>query len=467
MRLVRSALQNSQLYAVLAAFALALGTSHPMKAATYKTDWLSPAWTPCEDVGVHGTARYYYEAQQQFSSPTGSMVVNSISLYGTSASFNASDSFLTASVSVVKGSVTLKTVKLARPTDASIEPAPGPNETRRLYLPQGSSLNVPAGGTLSVAVSAAKNHCSINNSTHTLDPFESSTARQVERKPSALSLVSLSSSPQTRSVVGPCEFDPTRLEFVGDPAQQSLCLLRHVSMFGRIDPEKPSLNEDFLALVGKPPDISYAEVRRFFAKHNIEPATIGGDSDSLSLSMFCNCTPRYFLIHDVSSPNYGSQEFPADINDSSWAGNDLSRWRSDPGAHVYINRLGQSVSARDFNVPWRATKFEKALGPRTKGLFLQIELVQPRRSFPAGSNTNDALAPQPGFTSAQLDKLAQVYVIASVRAGRWLVPAFHAVIDDGIPNGHDDPQNFDLAHWISSVLALRTQMIHERSADSI
>ena len=28
-----------------------------------------------------------------------------------------------------------------------------------------------------------------------------------------------------------------------------------------------------------------------------------------------------------------------------------------------------------------------------------------------------------------------------------MVPAFHAAVDAGIPDAHDDPQNFDLAHW--------------------
>jgi hypothetical protein len=31
------------------------------------------------------------------------------------------------------------------------------------------------------------------------------------------------------------------------------------------------------------------------------------------------------------------------------------------------------------------------------------------------------------------------------RAGRWLIPAFHAVIDEGIYDKHDDPQNFEFA----------------------
>jgi TonB family protein len=64
---------------------------------------------------------------------------------------------------------------------------------------------------------------------------------------------------------------------------------------------------------------------------------------------------------------------------------------------------------------------------------------------------NDARTPDPAFTTAQYDRLALVYVIASVRAERWLVPAFHAAIDAQIPNGHDDPLNFDIDSFARSV----------------
>ena len=44
-----------------------------------------------------------------------------------------------------------------------------------------------------------------------------------------------------------------------------------------------------------------------------------------------------------------------------------------------------------------------------------------------------------------------LYTIASVRSGQWLVPAFHAAIDAEIPNGHDDPLNFDIDSFANSL----------------
>ena len=32
-----------------------------------------------------------------------------------------------------------------------------------------------------------------------------------------------------------------------------------------------------------------------------------------------------------------------------------------------------------------------------------------------------------------------------------MVPAYHCTLDTGIPDGHDDPQNFDLALWAKKI----------------
>ncbi|MGB6889937.1 MAG: hypothetical protein WBE25_00465, partial [Xanthobacteraceae bacterium] len=44
-----------------------------------------------------------------------------------------------------------------------------------------------------------------------------------------------------------------------------------------------------------------------------------------------------------------------------------------------------------------------------------------------------------------------LYTIASVRRGNWLIPVFHAAIDAEIPNGHDDPLNFDIDSFANSL----------------
>jgi hypothetical protein len=156
--------------------------------------------------------------------------------------------------------------------------------------------------------------------------------------------------------------------------------------------------------------------------------------------------------------NYRTQPWPVSIDDDPKI-NNLARYACSNDierAHGFINRGGKIFLAHDFAVPWRATKFETAsnFGPALKGLFLHIELIQPRRALKGYGSRNDFLAPTPGFSQAQYDSLALVYTVASRRAGFWMIPAFHSVLDEGIRNKHDDPQNFELAQFAQSLDAL-------------
>jgi hypothetical protein len=160
------------------------------------------------------------------------------------------------------------------------------------------------------------------------------------------------------------------------------------------------------------------------------------------------------VIHDTSGPNYGRRSFPSDIDDTSRI-NDLSHFECSDGhgkAHVVVNRVGGMLLNHELSTPWRETKFELAanFSGALKGLFLHTEMIQPRRSA-SRRGRDDSLAPSPGFTAAQYDRLALLYTIASVRAGHWLIPAFHAALDADIPNGHDDPMNFDIASFAGSL----------------
>jgi hypothetical protein len=99
-----------------------------------------------------------------------------------------------------------------------------------------------------------------------------------------------------------------------------------------------------------------------------------------------------------------------------------------------------------------ATKLEQTnLAGGARKLFAHVENVQPRIK-PAGSWA--WIAPEPGFSPAQEKRLALAYVVASLRAGRWLIPAYHFNIDQGLPDVHDDPQNADLGRWVGVVEAV-------------
>ena len=264
--------------------------------------------------------------------------------------------------------------------------------------------------------------------------------------------------------MGPCEFDPARMSFKGDAAEQAACLTSKVLKFGQLGP-KNELPEGFSKRVGQSTDLPRREavanlleefgLREFAAKLS-DP--VGSANDNDPMSPFTT----YFVMHDTSSPNYRRGDFPPDI-DRDPTINNLGRYMCSNHielAHVFINRGGAVLFAHDFGVPWRATKFEMAtnFASALKGLFGHVELIQPRRSEPGRGWTNDFQAPNPGFSAAQYERLAIVYIVASVRAGYWLIPAFHAVIDEGIYDKHDDPQNFEFVAFNESLEKLLARL---------
>lgn len=276
--------------------------------------------------------------------------------------------------------------------------------------------------------------------------------------------------PTTLKNMGPCEFDPEKLSFKGTAAEQAACLARPVLPGGAIDKEPGKLPEDFLARVGTTKDlpalsdlmtyllaVGFARELAFGLPLPISRAN-SNDADAPSA--------RYFVIHDTSAPNFRQKPFP-EFADWDHGINNLNRYRCanaiEP-AHFFINRRGEILKGHDFLVPWRATKFEGAtnFGTRLRGLFVHTELIQPRRAMPGRGWLNDFLAPTPGFSRAQYDRLALVYIVASRRAGEWMIPAFHAVIDDGIYDKHDDPQNFEFAKFNDAINRLLNRIPHGR-----
>jgi hypothetical protein len=273
-------------------------------------------------------------------------------------------------------------------------------------------------------------------------------------------------APVTLKNMGKCTFDLEALAFSGTPAEQAKCLLNPVQPVGRLGPPLSELPAVLAVRVGGQVDLpSRKTLRKWLAERNLDDPL--GVSLTRAVSQARENEPNqrpatYFVIHDTSTPNYGGLPWPRSL-DTDPKINNLGRYSCSNDierAHVFINRAGAIMLAHDFEVPWRATKFEMAtnFGSALKGLFLHIELIQPRRRDPKFGRRNDYVAPQPGFTPAQYDALAVVYTVASVRAGFWMIPGFHAVLDEGIHNKHDDPQNFELDAFAGSFERLLSEL---------
>jgi hypothetical protein len=266
--------------------------------------------------------------------------------------------------------------------------------------------------------------------------------------------------------MGACEFNPETASFKGEVPEQLRCLLRAFDKSRNLAPMLERVPAAFAERAGQTDGLpsrealltllSRLDLETDFGTYLWQPLARARDNDPEAPAA------RYLVIHDTSGPNYGRRPWPANIDEHPKI-NGLRNFRCSDGwevAHVVINRRGEMLLGHELGVPWRATKFERArnFGTSLKGLFLHVELIQPRRAAPGRWRRNDALAPTPGFSAAQYERLALVYTIASVRAERWLIPAFHAPIDAGIRGGHDDPQNFDLDAFAASLDALLARL---------
>lgn len=269
-----------------------------------------------------------------------------------------------------------------------------------------------------------------------------------------LSFVSCLLSSAVMAQNSPCKFDETTLQFAGRPVKQARCLLRPNKIGGVLGEELKKLPAPLEDLIGEKVRIKTEKFRKYLQKHKIDEEKIGGSLDQpLSTAKLPDgetIQALYFIIHDTSSPYLQDAPFPDNFDtDANWRGNDLTIWLKQPVAHIFVNRLGETITTTPFEEPVRkgwGTKFARDfLMADGKGLQIHIELIQPRRRDAAKMPPeNDLIAPFPGFTEKQYERLALLYAAASRRRGTWLIPAYHSAVDAGIRDAHDDPQNFEL-----------------------
>ena len=247
-----------------------------------------------------------------------------------------------------------------------------------------------------------------------------------------------------------CPFDSS------DENLLARCLIRPVLRGGNPGPIPSDLPQTLKELIGQPMNVSLVKLRQYLADNSISDHSVGGEIKQDVTKA------RFFVIHDTSWPEISAANFPSNMNETTWAGNKLSSWvQSNTPTHVFVNRVGESAMKANFKDVVGATRYEagrdfstatarRQARDRRRGLFVHIELIQPRRRSNPNSSYFD-IPPSPGFTREQLDRLALLYVVASVRANRWLLPAFHLSVDATIAGAHDDPQNFEMETWLNSL----------------
>ncbi|NSL87248.1 hypothetical protein ECE50_010435 [Chitinophaga sp. Mgbs1] len=255
-------------------------------------------------------------------------------------------------------------------------------------------------------------------------------------------------------------FNRETLEYPGDKEQQAKLLLRKPVLWGKIKEKSAVIDTAFIIFLKTDPGISKDRLKQYLDEKHIREAEVGGSIAKPLSGVTKNgkhTLARYFVIHDMSTPSI-PHRFPDNINDATWGYNRLSHWKwnagKQPPSHTMITRLGTSKTMIDFSEKKKATKFERdILGPSYYGLFLHVEMLQPR-IYPPGTAKSAPVAPDPGFTDAQYERLALMYICAGIRKGEWLVPAFHVDVDELLNDGHDDPQHFELKKFTDYVLKI-------------
>jgi hypothetical protein len=255
-----------------------------------------------------------------------------------------------------------------------------------------------------------------------------------------------------QAATGLCGYDVGARRFAGTPADQAACLTREVRKAGVVG--RPTLTGFLRRRVGTATDVSQGRLSDYIRALGVDAAKEAGGDPMAAV------TADYFIIHDTSEPQCSQPGWSVTLCPVPGMlpkARDTAEWAAELGylghpkpapdrlAHAWTNRVGGSITEVTFDLPLRSTKFESCLDtPAKAGLFLAVENTQPRVADPKAPLPNDFDAPRPGFTRAQYDRLALLYVTASVRRGQWLIPAFHAVLDSYFLEGHDDPQHFDM-----------------------
>jgi hypothetical protein len=267
----------------------------------------------------------------------------------------------------------------------------------------------------------------------------------------SISAAILLAAPSSAEVTGGCGFDRDTLTFAGSPVEQATCLLRKVRLLGaKEDQPLPPVIRQLLESGGAPSAAQKEAALAAFPQPYQAYARQYADWPASKTE--AGLPAAYFVIHDTSTPFYRDAKFPRRL-DTDHRINAFTPYMDGtfakaPVAHVFLSRYGQIWAGHDFSEAWRATKLEsRVIGPAARGRFFHIETIQPRRFIEGYTDRGHTHGPTPGFSKKQYRQLAALYVYASARAGRWLIPAFHATVDDQIPDAHDDPQNFELERF--------------------
>lgn len=223
--------------------------------------------------------------------------------------------------------------------------------------------------------------------------------------------------------IGPvtCPWVVADRAFSGGAIEQALCLLAPSVKAARSKP-LASLPATFDALVGTAFYTTPQAMEQFMLARGVKEGDVGGPV-RLRAALSEEEPAQYFVLHGITGQKDGR---PGGLGNVS------------AGGHVVVAPDGSSKTLEDFFSPLCATRFEKDLRS-TRGRFLHVALLSQKR------------AQVPAVTNVQYRRLADIYIAASARAEKWLIPVFAGTLDKGLNGGAQSPAGFDLDQWADAV----------------
>src|SRR5690606_24544727 len=129
---------------------------------------------------------------------------------------------------------------------------------------------------------------------------------------------------------GLCKFDLATLSYAGDGAEQARCLLNPVRPVGRLGPPLTELPRALAERAGRNANLpERSKLQAWLAARGLGDAFNGALAQPVSSARDNDPASRpasYFVIHDTSTPNYGSLPWPQNI-DADAKVNNLNRYR--------------------------------------------------------------------------------------------------------------------------------------------
>ena len=155
------------------AMVLGCGAAAGLGAADTMTwSWVTPNFTFCEGVGIHGT--YRVTARAVVNGSGANRTIDQITVFASSAAFSPSDSALAVQLQATSVPAPVQTFNLVSQSPNSVGETPQANETPRLYLPDGTRIaltpNLKLRFSVSATIQRTMGTCAVGATVKDIDP---------------------------------------------------------------------------------------------------------------------------------------------------------------------------------------------------------------------------------------------------------------------------------------------------------